>query len=144
METLYLDEVDQGAFIVASARNETIEARITITRPVRKDGVAFGGAFVLRQVIPTGSVNGEQVPDALPPLGDAGLVSIAAQHAAKIWLSVDAHGAQPGTYTGHIAITPLQAGIGKIELPLRIEVLDLRLPKEFPLTLCTWDYVPNR
>jgi len=38
----------------------------------------------------------------------------------------------------------LQGDTNKIELPLAIEVLDLRLPKESPLTLCTWDYVPNR
>ena len=32
----------------------------------------------------------------------------------------------------------------RLELPLAIEVLGLRSPKAFPLTLCTWDYVPNR
>ncbi len=38
----------------------------------------------------------------------------------------------------------LNADVKKIELPVNLEVVNLRLPKDFPLTLCTWDYVPNR
>ena len=144
VETLYLDEADQAAFIVASTRDEPTRARVTLARPSRKDGLAFGGTIVLREVVPTGSVNGEQVPDALPALGDAGLISIPPHRAVKLWVSVDARAAQPGDYTGHLAIAPLHAEVKKIELPLNLAVLNLRLPKEFPLTLCTWDYVPNR
>jgi len=72
------------------------------------------------------------------------LVTLPPHRSVKLWVSVDARGAQPGNYTGRISITPLQSDTNKIELPLSIEVLNLRLPKEFPLTLCTWDYVPNR
>lgn len=142
--TLYLDEADQGAFIVASTRDETTRARVTRSRLARQDDVAFGGTVVLREVVSTGSVNGEKVPDALPALGDAGLITIPSRRSVKIWLSVDARGAQPGNYTGRVSIASLAVDAEKIELPLHLEVLDLRLPKEFPLTLCTWDYVPNR
>ncbi len=144
VENLYLDEADQGAFIVASTRDEPTQARVTLTRPTRQDGVAFGGNIVLREVICTGSVNGERVPDALPALGEAGLVTIPAHRSVKIWISVDARGAQPGNYTGQVSIASLNADEKKIELPVNLQVLNLRLPKEFPLTLCTWDYVPNR
>ena len=78
VENLYLDEADQGAFIVASTRHEATQARVTLTRPTRQDGVAFGGNIVLREVISTGSVNGEMVPDALPALDNAGLIMIPA------------------------------------------------------------------
>mgnify|MGYP001558705890 CR=1 FL=1 len=144
VEKLYLDEADQVAFIVASTRDEPTQARVTLTRPTRKDGVAFGGNIVLREVICTGSVNGEKVPDALPALGDAGLITIPAHRSVKIWVSVDARGAQPGNYTGQVSIAALNADAKKIELPVNLEMVNLRLPKEFPLTLCTWDYVPNR
>ncbi|MCI0491902.1 MAG: DUF4091 domain-containing protein [Planctomycetes bacterium] len=144
VNTLYLDEADQGAFIVASTRNESTRARVVLSRPARQDGAAFGGSILLREVVPTGSVNGEKVPDALPTLGDAGLITIPAQRSAKIWISVDARGAEPGEYTGHVTVTPLDADSEKTEIPLVLEVLDIRLPREFPLTLCTWDYVPNR
>ena len=144
LESLYIDEADQGAFIVASTRDEPTRTRVTLSRFARVDGVAFGGTTVLREVVPTGSVNGEEVPDALPALGDAGLVTIPAHRSVKIWLSVDTHGAQPGNYTGQVAIVSLDADVKRVELPVNLEVLNLRLPKEFPLTLCTWDYVPNR
>jgi len=140
---MYVDEASEGALIVASTGAESIKARVTVSRPTRKDGVAFGGAIVLREVLLTGSVNGERVPDALAALDNAGLITLLPHHAVKIWVSVDGHGAEPGNYAGKISITPL-LGQEKIELPLNLEVLALRLPGEFPLKLCTWDYVPNR
>jgi len=144
VDSLYLDEADQGAFIVASTRSEPTRARVVLSRLAREDGVAFGGNVTLREVVATGSINGERVPDALPPVGDASSVTIPAQRAVKFWLSVDTRGAQPGNYTGQVAIASLEAGTDKAELPVRVEVLKLRLPKEFPLTLCTWDYITNR
>ncbi|MFH1737770.1 MAG: glycoside hydrolase domain-containing protein, partial [bacterium] len=94
-------------------------------------------------VVPVGTVNGEHAPDALPALNDGGLVTIPSNRAAKIWISVDAHNSQPGTYQGRIFITPLYRETEPIELTLNIEVLDLKIPQEFPLTVCTWDYLPN-
>ena len=88
-------------------------------------------------------MNGELVPDALPALDEAGLVTLLPQHAVKIWLSVDTHGVAPGNYIGRITVAPLRREAAPVELPLAIEVLTLRMPAGFPLTLCTWDYVPN-
>ena len=144
LDSLYLDEADQGAFIVALSRDETTQGRITLARPARKDGVTFGGTIVLREVIPTGSVNGEQVPDALPALDDAGVVTLLPHRSLKLWVSVDSHGAEPGDYSGTIIIASLSPAAAAVQLPLHIEVLDLRLPNKFSLKLCTWDYVPNR
>jgi len=142
--SLYLDEVDEGAFVIASLRDEFTRARVTLSRLAREDGTNFGGQVVVREVVCTGSVNGETVPDALPALGEASLVSIPPRRAVKIWLSIDAHGAQPGNYTGLVSVASLKADVKRIELPVRVEVLSLRLSQEFPLALCTWDYVPNR
>ena len=144
VETIYLDGTSEGAFIIASTRTEPTQVRITLSRPLRQDGVAFGGSIALREMVPTGSVNGEQVPDALPAPDDAGLVRVLPQRSVKIWLSLDAHHSEPGNYCGRITITPIATTGAKIELPLKLEVMALRLPKEFPLKLCTWDYVPNR
>lgn len=144
IETLYLDEIDQGAFIVASGCEQSATMRIDIKRLARSDGTPFGGKIVLREVICTGSVNGERVPDALPALNEAGLLTVPGRRAAKIWISVDTHGAQPGNYSGQVTISSLDGSAEKFELPLQLEILDLRLPPEFPLKLCTWDYIPNR
>lgn len=142
--SLYLDEADQGAFAIASTHAEATRVRVMLGRLSREDGTNFGGTCGLCEVVGTGSVNGERVPDALPALGDAGLLSIPANRAVKVWLSVDAHRAQPGIYTGQVAIVSLATGANRLELPVKIEVVNLRMPREFPLTLCTWDYVPNR
>ena len=144
VRNLYLDEADQGAFIIASTREVPIRCRIRLTNLLRDDSTNFGGTIVLREVVVTGSVNGERVPDALPKLGDGGLVTIPAHRSVKFWVSVDARGASPGKYAGRIIITPLDNEAEKLELPLAIEVLNLRLPTNPPLTICTWDYVPNR
>jgi len=144
VESLYVDEADQGAFVIASSRAEPTRMRVKLGRFTREDGTNFGGSCVLREVVCTGSVNGERVPDALPALGDAGLITLPAHRAAKVWLSVDARGAQPGNYTGSVTIAELELATNRLELPVMMEVVNLRLPREFPLTLCTWDYVPNR
>ena len=141
---LYGNEASHGAFIVASTGDEVIRARVVITNLVRKDGVAFSGPVVLREVVATGSVNGELVPDALPSLDDAGLVTVPPHRAVKLWVNVDAHGVAPGSYTGRITVVPLRRETAEVGLPLAIEVLSLRFPTNFPLALCTWDYVPNR
>lgn len=144
LESLYLDEAGQSAFIVASTCSEPVRARVLLSRLARADGTVFGGNTSLHEVVLTGSVNGERVADALPALGDAGLLMLPPQRAAKVWLSVDARGALPGNYTGMVSVTALDLSTNRLELPVRIEVLNLRLPTNFPLTLCTWDYVPNR
>jgi PQQ-like domain/Glycoside hydrolase 123, catalytic domain len=143
VKNLYQAEIGHGAFIIASTMPDALRARITLTNAVREDGKAFRGKIVLREVVETGSVNGELVPDALPKLDSAGLVTILPHRSKKIWLNVDAHGAEPGNYKSLITIAPLHNEAKKLELPLTIKVLNLRLPSQFPLTLCTWDYVPN-
>src|SRR5437899_12147264 len=72
LKNLYQDEADQGAFIVASTKYEPLLARVTITNPTNNEGRTFSGTIVVREVVPTGSVNSETVPDALPKLDDAG------------------------------------------------------------------------
>ena len=144
IRNVYQDEVEQGAFVIASTRDDPVRARITITNLVGAGGAAFTGKIVLREVIATGSVNGERVPDALPELGAAGLVTIAPRRSTKIWVTVDARGAGPGNYQGRVTLAPLHQEAAACEIPLSVEVVNLRLPKEYPLTLCTWDYVPNR
>jgi outer membrane protein assembly factor BamB len=144
VDNLYLGEADQGAFIVASRLNAPMRVRVTSETPVDGGKTLFAGAIVLREVVETGTVNGEPAADALPALGDAGLVTVPAGGAVKIWVSVDARSARPGTYAGKIRVTPLDKRIGAIELALKLDIPNLAMPAEMPLKLCTWDYVPNK
>ena len=143
IRNLYRNEVDQAALIVAPYCKEPLRARVTVSPPAAADKTPFGGTLTLREVVQTGTVNGELAADALPALGDAGLITLLPHRAAKIWVSVDAHGANPGVYEGQITVQPLAGTPAAKTIPLRVEVLDLALDKQFPLALCTWDYVPN-
>lgn len=144
IQTLYLDEADEAGFAIASSCAETSRVSVALSRLTRSDGVPFGGSKTLHELVATGSINGERVPDALPALGDGGVLTLPPRRATKLWLSVDARGAQSGDYTGHVSIASLDTKANKLELPVQLEVLNLRLPREFPLTLCTWDYITNR
>ncbi len=144
IRNLYIGEADEGAFTISSALNQPVRARVTLTNLVRSDGALFGGTTTLREVVATGSVNGEEVPDALPKLTEGGLISIPAKGSVKIWVSVDAQNAAAGTYIGHIQITPLHGEAPGTGISLRVEVPNLKLPEHPGLSLCTWDYVPNR
>ena len=108
------------------------------------DGMQFGGEIALREIVSVGTVNGERVADALVELGDDGLLLLPPKYSAKVWVSVDAHGAEPGDYAGKILVQPLLAEAEPIQLDLLIEVANVRMPARFPLTLCTWDYIPNK
>ena len=141
LQNLYLDEIDETAFVLASSLDEPVRARITIPRLTRADGTTFSGGTALHDVVFVGSVNGEEVPDALT---DGGLLSLNPRRLTKLWISVDAHNAQSGVYTGRVVVAPLHTNVSKLEIPFKVEVLDLRLPTQPPLSLCTWDYVPNR
>ncbi len=136
-------EVDQGAFVVASRAEEPLTARVEIEMPKREDGAVFGGAFTLREVVLTPTVNGEIVADALPDLGDGTILKIPSNRAVKVWISVDGNRADPGIYAGHVRITPIAQPELISAIPITVVVDAIALPAEFPLTFCTWDYLPN-
>jgi outer membrane protein assembly factor BamB len=141
---LYQGEAGQGAFLIASDAREPLRARVTVTAPTDTEKNSFAGSIRLREVVMTGTVNGESVPDALPALQEGNLILLPPGQSAKVWVCVDAKGAAPGKYTGAITVSPLDKGREAVKLVLDIEVLDLSLPETFPMSLCTWDGVPNR
>ena len=143
IETLYRGEADQGAFVIASTHETPMRVRVVVDSPKRGDGLDFAGPITLREVVMVGSVNGERVPDALPELGDAGLVTLPPLRSAKIWVGVETGDAPPGEYEGRITVLRLDGQGEPVEMALRIEVLDLAMAEGFPLTVCTWDYLPN-
>jgi outer membrane protein assembly factor BamB len=154
---LYMGEVDQAAFVVQGEENETRRYRIELYGGDKP----FGGTIRYFQVVTIDSRNGarevkgrgafdrpnrDRVADALLPLGPANVLTVPAGKAVKIWVSVDARGAVPGTYGGTIVLSPLDPPYGPSgpQIAMAIFVTDLAMPKQFPLSLCTWDYVPNK
>jgi len=141
---VYIGEVDQGAFVVTSSLDGPCWLRIDPETPITSEKRQFAGGIELFEVVSTGTVNGERVPDALVRLGDARVAMLAPKQSAKFWVSVNAKGVESGEYRGTIRIQPLQRETEPLSLALRINVLPLRIERPFPLTLCTWDYIPDR
>jgi outer membrane protein assembly factor BamB len=152
IQGLYAGEADQAAFVISTASgfgsglpgSRVRDYRVELQQPARSDGVPFGGSVEMFRVVPVGSLNGEMVNDALVPLAPANVVANSGGQPVQVWVRVDARDAEPGVYEGKVTVTALPNEKLEPELPLRIEVLPLRMPETFPLTLCTWDYVPNK
>jgi hypothetical protein len=144
LSAVYQDEVEQGAFIIASELEAPCRVHMDVTPFKTAGGKPFIGTVSLHELVPTGTVNGERVPDALLDLGDARVATIQAKSAGKFWLGVDARNAGPGEYTAKMVVEPLYREAPAIELAVTVEVLPLRIPNPLPLSVCAWDYVPNK
>ncbi len=141
---LYRNQTGQAAFIAASTLENPTRFIVALKKtPVTKNNETFAGEIDFHEAVTVGTVNGERIADALPVLGSFGLVTLPARHAAKIWISISTGQTPPGLYQGEIEISTLYKESEPITVPFEIEVLPLQLPEEFPLTFCTWDYVPN-
>lgn len=142
--SVYQDEVEHGAFIVASSLETPCRVHIDLSPLKTADGKPFTGTVSLYELLPTGTVNGERVPDAFMDLGDARMATILPKTGSKFWLGVDAHNSEPGKYAGKILVEPLFREAPPVALEVELEVLPLRIPNPLPLSVCTWDYVPNK
>jgi len=141
---LYGDEVDQAACVIASSFSEPVQALFSLSQLTTAAGALFSGKIIARQVVSTGSFNGEMIADALPALPQGAILTIPAFRAVKLWLSVDSRGAEPGVYSGTVSVTPLDAKQNSITLPFNVEILSWHIAPRDVLPLCTWDYVPNK
>ncbi|NUM52666.1 MAG: DUF4091 domain-containing protein [Candidatus Hydrogenedentes bacterium] len=139
---LYLDEIDQGAFVIQNGGPKPIDARIELDVPTRAVRERFTGSIALLQLKVVPTLNGEEIADALVPVAE-NAVDIAAGESLKVWVQADAHGAAPGVYESGATIRFDYGGPRSLTVPVTIAVDSLRLPPQ-PLTMCTWDYVPNK
>ncbi|MCC6491368.1 MAG: PQQ-binding-like beta-propeller repeat protein [Candidatus Hydrogenedentes bacterium] len=142
VDHLYVGEVDQDAVVVTSQLNHPVSLGVSASALKASDGTAFAGGVQLFEVVTTGAFNGEDVADALLPFDNP--VRLLPGRSIKIWAQVDARGASPGTYTGAVMVQTIPESEQSIEILLTVNVLPLELTKPYPLTLCTWDYVPNQ
>ena len=80
----------------------------------------------------------EMVPDALPKLNEANIITIPSGKTRQLWLNIDSEGLNPGYYRTIISLNPL--GMQKKKrIELRIKIWDFELPKDIPY-IFLWDY----
>ncbi len=144
LAAVYQDEAEYGGFIVASSLDQPCRIHLGLSPFKTADGKGFAGTVSLHELLQTGTVNGERAADALMDLGSACVVTSFPKSAGKFWLRVEARDAEAGKYTSKIVIEPLYREAPPVELAVELEVVPLRMPKPLPMSVCTWDYVPNR
>jgi len=143
--TLAQNEYESAAFNLTNWSDETITVRLE-PGPFGpagdekrttdwRDHLALHAA----QLVPVS--RGYYVADALPPLGDAGLVTIAPWQSAHIWLTFRAGELDPGVYAGDVTVSGLTLDPLVLTVPFEMRVRGFALPREKPVRFCNWAYV---
>ena len=142
--TLAGNEYESAAFNLTNWSGEAISVRL--------EPEAFGPAgeksreidwrdhlaLHVAQLVPTS--RGYCVADALPPLGDASLLTIAPWQSAQVWLTFRSGELAPGAYAANIAITGVTLERLALTVPLEMRVHKFALPEKKPLRFCNWAY----
>lgn len=81
------------------------------------------------------------VGDALIPLDSTGAISISPGEAGEIWIRVDTkhHTCKPGTYHARLRLQSSDSPDKAKTIPIEIQILPLKLPKDSPLHVFVWD-----
>jgi hypothetical protein len=127
---------------VANMLPRALSARTWLDPLESVDGEKQPGChLLLRRVawIPTAS--GSMGADALPELGNAGLVQIGPSSSERIWIDVATGQLPAGEYRTVLHIRALVPEDSVLDVPIRWTVADTTLPEEMPLKFCNWGYV---
>ena len=103
-------------------------------------------AYNLRQAIPLPAPRKEQLADALPRLGEAGLLLVPRKQTRQIWVEIDARKLTPEKYTVVFQVQPL-SGPGRCEshfVQLTVQIVDVALPGQHPLGIFLCEYDVHR
>jgi hypothetical protein len=71
-------------------------------------------------------------------LDQASAIGIASLESQQLWITVNAVGMEPGTYTADIHVKSVEVVPTEISLPITLTVHDLALPRPRPLRFCLW------
>ena len=94
----------------------------------------------LRRVTRVPTPSGGMGADALPELGNAGLITLPPSSSARLWIDVTTGALAPGTYTTTLHMRPLtQAGTVR-DVPVTWIVAATALPEAMPVHFCNWGY----
>ncbi len=125
---------------IANLSDETLGVRVWLDTWTGGDDPPGVDAVDLREVISVATARMQMAPDALPPLGDAGIVSIAPHETARVWLDWSARDTPPGSYesTLHFRALTVPGQVSNVELEW--DILPVSLPKTMPIWFHVWAY----
>jgi len=100
-----------------------------------------GEHLTLRRVAWVPTASGSMGADALPELGNAGLVQIAPSSSERIWIDLDTGELPAGEYETALHLRGLIPEESLLHGQIRWRVVGPPLPEEMPLKFCNWGYV---
>ena len=141
---LYQGEYEAAAVNLLNISASPLEVRVTVSdlAPTGQ-GAALPAAkhLELRQTAMVPRYSGDRVGDALIPLNEAGIISVAPMQAAQLWVTVKAAQTPAGDYTCAITLTEMTPNGKAAVVPLRVRVYPIALPEKSPVRFCTWAYL---
>jgi outer membrane protein assembly factor BamB len=143
--SLAQNEYGSGAFNLTNWTDKPLTVRLApgdfgpAGEPKREIGWRDHLTLRTAQLAPTS--RGYYVADALPPLGDAGLVTIAPWQSAQVWLTFQSGQLEPGVYAADIAIEGVTLEPLNLSVPIEMRVRRFALPQRKPIQFCNWAYV---
>ncbi len=140
---------DALAVQIANVHADPLDVRVWMDPLTDETGAAFDvvNHLELRQVtwIPTpggrgyGSYRrGGMGADALPELGNAGIVRLGASSSERLWIDVLTRDLQAGTYATTLHMRALTQTGATWDVPVRWTVEPIALPEAMPLKFCNW------
>lgn len=96
--------------------------------------------FELRQVTRVPTPTGGMGSDALPDLGNAGLLRVDGSSNARLWIDVLTRDLPAGAYTTTLHFRALTQAGATWDVPIRWTVAPVALPDPMPLHFCNWGY----
>jgi hypothetical protein len=86
---------------------------------------------------------GRTVCDPLPEMNEARVIRVAPGETRQVFLNVDTSALPPGEYSASLLLRPFDRELPQKSIPLRLEVLPVRLPDLMPIATFNWDYARN-
>jgi len=106
-----------------------------------EQSVSPTGIICLHEVVGVPTQMADLSADALPEMGQAHTLMLPGWTARQLWLRVETANLPAGIWQGKVKLRGLVADEIQTEIPIKIEVWDVPLPKENALNLCHWGYV---
>jgi hypothetical protein len=97
--------------------------------------------LILRQVTWVPTASGRMGADALPELGNSGLLRIDGSSSSRLWVDVSSGAMPEDAYTSTLHLRALVPEEALWDIPLEWRVVDPALPAEMPLKFCNWGYI---
>lgn len=140
------NEYESANFIVTNWRDTALTLRLRVGELTRGAGGPrlSGQRFQSLHALPIPAFDGRWLSDPLPR-STSGVFSVPAGESRQAWLRLHTRGVEPGTYTGELALSPVDSSDRRLLRSLRFTVTihPFRLPEEHPLLLFMNEYDVN-